>query len=116
MGKPYLKIIFLKGSQDKETQMKRISHDLYLGGFKVKYGNSCEIRLPGSEVYNNLHNQCLAINSKVVSSTQTYLYAHYCNREIRCLNVKHAQPFWYKMNKIVWFAVKCKNRNYIYQL
>jgi hypothetical protein len=28
MGKPYLKITFLKESQDKETPMKRISHDL----------------------------------------------------------------------------------------
>ncbi len=28
MGKPYLKITVLKGSQDKETPMKRISHDL----------------------------------------------------------------------------------------
>jgi hypothetical protein len=28
MGKPYLKITYLKGSQDKETPMKRISHDL----------------------------------------------------------------------------------------
>ena len=35
MGKPYLKIIFLKGSQDKETQMKRISHDLWYKRNKI---------------------------------------------------------------------------------